>query len=84
MLQVVVRRLQSTDLIVVAPGLSSCVACRSLFLRSGIKPMFTMLAGRFLTAGPPGKSPVEKFSFITWELIIFAFMGAVKYLVLPF
>ena len=46
--------------------------------------MFTVLAGEFLTTGLPGKSPVEKFSFITWELIILAFMGAVKYLVLPF
>ena len=73
-----------TDLIVGAHGLSSCMACRSLVLRSGIKPMFTMLASGFLTAGPPGKSPVEKFSFITWELIILAFMGAVKFLVLPF
>ena len=46
--------------------------------------MFTVLAGGFLTAGPPGKSPVKKFSFITWELIILAFIGAVKFLVLPF
>lgn len=65
-------------------GFSSSVACRSLVLGSGIKPMFTVLAGEFLTAGIPGKSPVEKFSFITWELIILAFMGAVKSLVLPF
>ena len=33
------------------------VACRVLVSRPGIEPVPPALAGRFLTAGPPGKSP---------------------------
>ena len=45
--------LQSTGSVVVVPGLS----CSTWNLPGpGIKPMSPVLAGRFLTTGPPGKS----------------------------
>ena len=51
--------LWSIDSVVVAHGFSSSVAC-GIFL---IKPMSAALAGRFLTSGPPGKSPEFFFFF---------------------
>ena len=40
-----------------ARGLNSSMACRILVLPPRIKPVSPALQGRFLTIGPPGKSP---------------------------
>ena len=49
----VAPRLQSAGSVVVVHGLS----CSTWYLPGpGIKPMSPVLAGRFLTTGPPGKS----------------------------
>ena len=42
--------------LVVACGLSCCVACGILLSRPGIQPVSPALKGEFLTTGPPGKS----------------------------
>ena len=48
-------------ILVAEHGLSSCgtqaMACGILVPQPGIKPMSPALQGRFLTTGPPGKSP---------------------------
>ena len=46
-----------TGYLVVAGGLSCPVACEILVPRPGIKHMSHVLAGRFLTTGPPEMSP---------------------------
>ena len=46
-----------TGYLVVAGGLSCSVACEILVPRPGIKHMSHVLAGRFLTTGPPEMSP---------------------------
>ena len=43
--------------VVVACGLSCPVACGILVPWPGMEPAFPALEGRFLTTGPPGKSP---------------------------
>ena len=43
--------------VVVARGLSCPAACGILVPRPGIDPAPPALEGRFLTTGPPGKSP---------------------------
>ena len=47
-------------------GLSSCsiwatypTICGLLFSRQGVEPVLPALAGRFLTTGPPGRSPMK-------------------------
>ena len=57
-LQHAISLLQSTDCLVVAHRLSCPVACGILVPQPGIKPMSPALQGRFLTTGPPGKSPL--------------------------
>ena len=42
-------------------GLSCSVACRILAPWPGMERAFHALEGRFLTTGPPGKSPVLTF-----------------------
>ena len=58
------RALKDTGSVVVLLGFSHSEA-RGIFLdpRSGIKPMSTALAGRFLTTGPPGKARRQIFFF---------------------
>ena len=43
--------------VVAACGLSCPTACEILVPRLGIEAVFPALEGRFLTTGPPGKSP---------------------------
>ena len=45
----------------VAHGLSCSEACGILVRRPGIETMSAVLAGRFLTTGPSGKTPVSVF-----------------------
>ena len=40
-------------------GLSCFEACGILVPQPGIEPVSPALPGRFLTTGPPGKSPVK-------------------------
>ena len=49
----VAPRLQSTDSVVVAHGLSCSAACGILVRGPGIEPMSPALQGGFLTTGPP-------------------------------
>ena len=49
--------LERTGSVVVACRLSCPVACGILVPLPGIEPMSPALQGRFLTTGPPGKSP---------------------------
>ena len=50
--------LQPLDLsLVVSRGLSCSKACGILVPRPGINPSSPALEGRFLTTGPPGRSP---------------------------
>ena len=44
-----------------AHGLSCCMACGILVPQPGIRLSYPALEGGFLTAGPPGKSPVHIF-----------------------
>ena len=53
---VVAHGLQSSGSVVVAHGLSCSAAC-GIFLDQGLNPCPLLLAGRFLTPAPPGKSP---------------------------
>ena len=46
-----------TDSLFVAHGLSCSSACGILLPQPGIEPVSPALQGRFLTTGPPGKSP---------------------------
>ena len=48
---------EHTGSVVVAHGLSCPTACGILVPRQGIEPASPALEGRFLTTGPPGKSP---------------------------
>ena len=43
--------------LVVEHGLSCPTACEILTPRQGLEPASPALEGRFLTTGPPGKSP---------------------------
>ena len=52
-----ILKLRLMGSVVVASGLSCIVACRILVLQPGIEPTSSALQGRFLTTGPPGKSP---------------------------
>ena len=47
--------------LVAAHRLSCPTACRILVPCPGIEPMSPALEGRFLTTGPPGKSPPIRF-----------------------
>ena len=51
------RALEHVDSVVVARGLGCPMACGMLVPQPGIKPMSPALESRFLTTGPPGKSP---------------------------
>ena len=53
--------LQCTGSVVLVHGLSCPAACMILLPRPGIEHVSPALAGRFLTSGPPGKSPVLVF-----------------------
>ena len=60
----VFRAVLGLSLVAVLRGFSSCevrlscpTACGILVLQPGIEPMSPALEGRFLTTGPPGKSP---------------------------
>ena len=48
---------QHTDLVVTVHVLSCSIACGILVPQPGIKPSSPALQDRFLTSGPPGKSP---------------------------
>ena len=71
------RALKDTGSVAVLLGFSHSEA-RAIFLdpRSGIKPMSTALAGRFLTTGPPGKARKQIF------LKLFFYFGYAGYLLL--
>ena len=53
--------------VVAVHGLSCPAACGILVPRPGIKPPSPALEGRFLTTGPPGKSPICKL-FLKWRV----------------
>ena len=53
--------LECAGSVVAARGLSCSAACGILLLRPGIEPVSPALEGRFLTTGPPGKSPPPLF-----------------------
>ena len=57
--------LRGTDFLVVVHGLSCSAVGGILVPWSEIEPMSAALQGRFLTTGPPGKSPSPRF----WESI---------------
>ena len=53
--------------VVVARGLSCPVACGIFVPSPGIEPTPPALEGRFLTTGPPGKSPIPLLMVYTKE-----------------
>ena len=65
------RALKDTGSVAVLLGFSHSEA-RGIFLdpRSGIKPMSTALAGRFLTTRPPGKARRQIFFFNYFFILV--------------
>ena len=55
--------------------LRSSEACGILVPHPGIQPTSPALAGRFLTTGPPGKSPDNCFNILAYFIPIFFLYG---------
>ena len=53
--------------VVAVPGLSFFVACGTLVLRPGTKPMSSALQGKFLTTGIPDKSSLSLLLYMVQE-----------------
>ena len=60
--------LEHAGLVVAARRLSCFTACGILVPQPGIKPTSPALEGRFLTTGPPGKSPVFILKSILFDM----------------
>ena len=68
-------QLWCTGSVVVAQGLSCSKACGILIPWPGIKLMSPALEGRFLTSGPPGKSPGPFFFKSAWWVYDLPFLA---------
>ena len=67
--------LQLKGSLIMALRLRSSEACGILVPHPGIQPTSPALAGRFLTTGPPGKSPDNCFNILAYFIPIFFLYG---------
>ena len=71
--------LQLKGSLIMALRLHSSEACGILVPHPGIQPTSPALEGRFLTTGPPGKSPDNCFNILAYFITIFFLYGTLDF-----